>query len=82
MSAVGIAREFDALLPQVSTPVRIASFSDAQVFMRRWAIRDKDRTVRALLKQMERANSVESADLAIKNLRRELSGRGLLPETP
>jgi len=79
MSGVGIAREFTAFLPQVGTSVRISSFSDAQIFMRRWAIRDKDRTVRALLRQMERANSSESADRAIRDLKGELAKRGLLP---
>ena len=79
MNAVGIAREFDALLPHICTPVRIGSFSDAQVFVRRWAIRDKDRVVRALVRQMDKANSSESARRAIEDLKRELADRGLLP---
>jgi hypothetical protein len=50
------------------------------VFVRRWAIRDKDRVIRALLRRMERANSSEAANSAIEELKRELAARGLLPE--
>ena len=80
MSDVRIAEEFDANLPNFSRPVRIRSFHDAQVFARRWAIRDKDRTIRVLLRLMERANSSETANSAIEELKRELAARGLLPD--
>ncbi len=80
MSNVGIAAEFDANLPNLGRSVRIRSFHDAQVFVRRWAIRDKDRTIRTLLRVMERANSSEAANGAIQELKRELLARGLLPE--
>ena len=71
---------FDANLPNLVRPIRISSFFDAQVFVRRWAIRDKDPAVRVLLRRMERANSSEAAAGAIKELKRELAVRGLLPD--
>src|SRR5262245_46099887 len=80
MSDVRIAAVFDANLPNLSRSVRINSFSDAQVFVRRWAIRDKDRVIRVLLRRMERANSSEAANSAIQELKRELAARGLLPD--
>ncbi len=66
-------------LPNLSRSVRISSFYDAQVFVRRWAIRDKDRVIRVLLRRMERANSSEAANSAMQELKRELAARGLLP---
>ena len=80
MSDVRIAAAFDANLPNLDRTVRISSFYDAQVFVRRWAIRDKDRVIRALLRRMERANSSEAANSAIEDLKRELAARGLLPD--
>ena len=80
MSDVRIAAVFDANLPNLSRSVRINSFYDAQVFVRRWAIRDKDRVIRVLLRRMERANSSEAANSAIQELKRELAARGLLPD--
>jgi hypothetical protein len=79
MSDVRIAAVFDANLPNFSRSVRITSFYDAQVFVRRWAIRDKDRAIRVLVRRMERANSSEAANSAIQELKRELAARGLLP---
>ena len=79
-SDVRIAAVFDANLPNLSRSVRINSFYDAQVFVRRWAIRDKDRVIRVLLRRMERANSSEAANSAIQELKRELAARGLLPD--
>jgi hypothetical protein len=79
MNDVRIARKFDACLPRLSKPVRISSFHDAQIFVRRRAIRDKDRAIRALCRRMDRANSSESADTAIRDMKRELADRGLLP---
>ena len=79
MSDVRIDGEFDAILPHLSTPVRICSFSDAQVFVRRWAIRDKDLNIRALVRRMDRANSMEAADSAVQEMKQELAARGLMP---
>ena len=78
MGDVTSAREFAAYLPRLAAPVRIVTFADAQVFVRRWATRDKDRAVRELVRRMDRANSAETIDRAVKELRRELAARGLL----
>jgi hypothetical protein len=79
MSDARFAAVFDANLPNFSRPVRINSLYDAQVFVRRWAIRDRDRVIRVLLRRMERANSSEAANSVILELKRELAARGLLP---
>jgi len=80
MDDVRISAAFDANLPNLDRKVRINSFYDAQVFVRRWAIRDKDRAIRALLRRMERANSSETANSALEELKQELAARGLLPD--
>ena len=80
MDDVRISAAFDANLPNLDRKVRINSFYDAQVFVRRWAIRDKDRVIRALLRRMERANSSETANSALEELKQELAARGLLPD--
>jgi len=82
MSDVAIDAAFDANLPNLSRPVRINSFYEAQVFVRRWAIRDKDPSIRALLRKLEKANSSATANSAIQELKRELASRGLLPALP
>jgi hypothetical protein len=69
---------FDANLPGTGKTIRIETYHDAKVFMRRWVIRDKDPALRALLRHMERANSIATADTAIGQLRQALSSRGLL----
>ena len=69
---------FDANLPGASQTVRIASFYDAKVFVCRWVIRDKDPALKALLRHMEKANSIATADSAIGQLQQALSSRGLL----
>jgi hypothetical protein len=79
MSDVGIAEIFDANLPNLGRAVQISSYFEAVVFVRRWAIRDKDLAIKALLRRMERANSSESAKRAISELKQELAARGLLP---
>jgi hypothetical protein len=75
---------FDANLPNLSRPVHIRSFYEAQVFVRRWTIRDKDPLIRVLLRKLEKADSTISVNEAIRELKRELASRGLLPapETP
>ena len=69
---------FDANLPGVTTAVRIVSFYDAKMFMRRWVIRDKDPALRALLRRMEKVHNFITADKAIQELQHALSSRGLL----
>jgi hypothetical protein len=71
-------RHFDARLPLVATAVRITSLYDAQVFMRRWVIRDKDRNLKALLRRLERANSAVLIAAAMEEFRRELAAHALL----
>ena len=72
-------QHFDARLPAVEATVRITSIYDAQVFTRRWVIRDKDRTLKALLRKLERANSAETIDEAMADFKQALLVRDLLP---
>jgi len=74
------APDFDAHLPYLGNPVRIASIHDARIFARRWVIRDKDRTLKALLRWMERANSSETTNCAMQDFKQALRIRGLLRE--
>lgn len=70
---------FEARLPLVAAPVRITSIYDAQVFTRRWVIRDKDRNLKALLRKLEKANSGVLIDEAMGDFKEALSARELLP---
>jgi hypothetical protein len=72
-------QHFDALLPAVAVPVRITSITDARIFARRWVIRDKDPGLKALLRQLERANSASLIDEGIGCLKQALIARALLP---
>jgi hypothetical protein len=72
-------QHFDARLPAVAAPVRITSIYDAQIFTRRWVIRDKDRELKALLRVLERANSGALIEAAMGEFKRVLSERALLP---
>jgi hypothetical protein len=69
---------FDARLPCVAGAIRITSIYDAQIFVRRWVIRDKDRNLKVLLRRLERANSIALVDDAMRDLKHALSARGLL----
>lgn len=69
---------FAAYLPRLMAPVRIRTYADAQVFVRRWTIRDKDPAMRELARRMGRANSSERINEAMRELRRELTARGVL----
>jgi hypothetical protein len=69
---------FDAYLPGVSTAIRITSFHDAQIFARRWSIRDKDLALKGLVRRLDRANSSSSAENALRELKQALASRGLL----
>jgi hypothetical protein len=80
MSDVSIAGGFDANLPDLNGPIRIVSFADAQAFVCRWSIRDKDRAIKVLLRQMAKARSSAAADVAITDMKRALAARGLLPD--
>lgn len=69
---------FDAGFPGASLTVRIASLHDAKLFTRRWVIRDKEPALKVLLRQLERANSSATADIAIRQLKQALASRGML----
>jgi hypothetical protein len=71
-------RHFEAHLPLVASAVRITSLYDAQVFMRRWVIRDKDRNLKALLRMLERANSGARIAVAMEEFKRTLAAHALL----
>jgi hypothetical protein len=71
-------QHFNAYLPSLADPVRIASLYDAQVFARRWAIRDKDRALKKMLRRLETANSAATIAEAISGMKVELAARGLL----
>jgi len=68
---------FNAALPGVPGCIRITSLYDAQVFARRWVIRDKDRNLKTMLRQLERANSSEKSYCALGEFKRALMARGL-----
>jgi hypothetical protein len=76
---IPFSQHFDACLPSVANPVRITSFYDAQVFARRWVIRDKDPALKVLLRKLEKANSAVLIEEATATFKRELSSRALLP---
>jgi hypothetical protein len=69
---------FDAKLPGASQTVRIASLSDAKIFVSRWLIRERDPTLRALLRDMEKAKYFVMTESAIRRLMQTLAARGLL----
>jgi hypothetical protein len=73
------AQNFDACLPRLADPVRIACLHDAQVFARRWVIRDKDPALKALVRCLDKARGAEAGTNAIADLKRALDSRGLLP---
>lgn len=69
---------FDAWLPSVAKSVRISTLNDATVFARRWAIRDKDPALKAIVKRLEHANSVDATSRALDALQQALASRNLL----
>jgi hypothetical protein len=69
---------FDAWLPRLATSIRISTLHDAQVFARRWVIRDKDPELKSLLRRVDRVNGSDAALLAMNELRAALAKRGLL----
>ena len=73
-------RHIEAHLPLVASAVRITSLYDAQVFMRRWVIRDKDRKLKAQLRTLERANSGARIAVAMEEFKRTLAAHALLPK--
>lgn len=65
-----------------TAPVRIESLHDAQVFARRWVIRDKDPALKVLVRRLERARSGEGTENVFGELRSALAVRGLLRQRP
>jgi hypothetical protein len=76
--SLSLAQQFEAHLPGLSKPIRIMTQRDAEVFTCRWTIREKDPALKALLRDMQRANSSAAAASAILGLKRALASRGLL----
>jgi hypothetical protein len=73
------AQHFDACLPRVTAAIRITSLADAQIFTRRWVIRDSDRELKRLLRRLERVNSSDKGYDAIRDFKEALMARGLFP---
>jgi hypothetical protein len=71
-------RQFHACLPRVEKAVRITGLHDAQVFTRRWIIRDKDPELKALMRSLDRARGAEMAERALLDFKGALASRGLL----
>jgi hypothetical protein len=76
-----MAQQFEAQLPGLSKPIRIMTRHDAEVFACRWTIRDREPALKALLREMQRANSSATALIAILKLKNILASRGLLAGT-
>ena len=72
--------QFEALLPRLTTPVRIGCFQDALIFVRRWTIREKDLEVRDLLRRMQRASTWHDTLSLVGELRQKLAIRGRLQQ--
>jgi len=72
---------FDANLPGASETVRIASLYDAKIFVCRWVIRDRDPALKALLRNLEKAENFATTESAIRQLTQVLASRGLLVKT-
>jgi hypothetical protein len=72
------SQSFDAFLPRVEHSVRIACLHDAQVFARRWVIRDKDPALKALVRRLDKARSSDTATSALRALQQALASRNLL----
>ena len=76
--SLSLTQQFEANMPGLRKPIRIMTRHDAQVFTCRWTIRDKDPALKALLREMQRANSSATAISAILKLKQALASRGLL----
>ena len=73
-----MTQQFEANLPGLSKPIRILTRSDAEVFLCRWTIRDRDPELKSLLREMQRANSAATTTIATLRLKQALKSRGLL----
>ena len=75
------SQQFDACLPRAIKAVRITGLHDAQVFTRRWTIRDKDPALKALMRCLDRARGAEMSAQAVLDFKTALASRGLLGRT-
>ena len=73
------SRAFDAQLPRLEKSIRIGSLHDAQVFARRWVIRDKDPALKLLVRRLDQVRSSDDAASALHALQHALAARNLLP---
>ena len=71
-------QQFDARLPRLEKAVRITGLYDAQIFTRRWIIRDKDPALKALMRCLDNASGAEMAASALLDFKSALAARGLL----
>ena len=62
---------FDANLPGASETVRIASLYDAKIFVCRWVIRDRDPALKALLRNLEKAENF-ATPIRLPNIQKRL----------
>lgn len=69
---------FRARLPEVTAPVSIQSLCDAQIFSRRWVIRDKDPALKKLVRLLDRARGGAETTSALRALQDALASRNLL----
>ena len=69
---------YDACLPGLRASIRIASLYDAQIFARRWVIRDKDPALKALVRRLDRVSGAAAAASSFAELKSLLASRGLL----
>lgn len=76
--SLSLEQQFEAKLPGLGKPIPIMTRHDATVFICRWTIREKDSALKALLREMQTANSSATATGAILRLRQALASRGLL----
>ncbi len=74
----GEQQHFDACLPRAPSAVRIATLCDAQVFARRWAIRDRDPALKVLVRRLDRVRCAQTEAVAVGELKTALAARGLL----
>ena len=72
---------FDANLPGATQTVRIACLYDAKIFVCRWVIRDRDPSLKELLRNVEKAKNFAITESAIQQLTQALAARGLLVTT-
>ena len=76
--SLSLAQQFEGNLPGLSNAIRIMTRHDAEVFACRWTIRDKDPELKALLREIQRANSAAMVTSAILRLKQTLASKGLL----